>query len=66
MAYAHDTSAFAVQTIRRWWQDIGCKRHPVAKRLTITCDGRRSNVSRVPLWKLGMQSWSRASEEDPT
>jgi hypothetical protein len=21
----HDTSAFAVQTIRRWWQDIGCK-----------------------------------------
>ena len=22
----HDTAAFAVQTIRRWWHDIGCKR----------------------------------------
>src|SRR6202790_4726272 len=31
----HDTSAFAVQTIRRWCQDIGCKRYPDTKRLTI-------------------------------
>ena len=51
----HDTSAFAVQTIRRWWQDIGCKRYPDAKRLTITCDGGGSNGSRVRLWKLELQ-----------
>jgi Rhodopirellula transposase DDE domain len=51
----HDTSAFAVQTIRRWWQDIGCKRYPGAKRLTITCDGGGSNGSRVRLWKLELQ-----------
>ena len=51
----HDTSAFAVQSIRRWWQDIGCKRYPGAKRLTITCDGGGSNGSRVRLWKLELQ-----------
>jgi hypothetical protein len=54
----HDTSAFAVQTIRRWWQDIGCKRYPGAKRLTITCDGGGSNGSRVRLWKRELQSLS--------
>jgi hypothetical protein len=52
---SHDTSTFAVQTIRRWWQDIGCKRYPDAKRLTITCDGGGSNGSRVRLWKLELQ-----------
>jgi hypothetical protein len=51
----HDTSAFAVQTIRRWWQEVGCKRYPDAKRLTITCDGGGSNGSRVRLWKLELQ-----------
>src|ERR1700722_16993041 len=52
---SHDTSTFAVQTIRRWWQDISCKRYPDAKRLTITCDGGGSNGSRVRLWKLELQ-----------
>jgi hypothetical protein len=51
----HDTSAFAVQSIRRWWQDIGCKRYPGAKRLTITCDGGGGNGSRVRLWKRELQ-----------
>jgi hypothetical protein len=47
----HDTAAFAVQSIRRWWHDIGRSRYPYAKRLTITCDGGGSNGSRVRLWK---------------
>jgi hypothetical protein len=51
----HDTAAFAVQTIRRWWHDIGCKRYPDAKRLTITADGGGSNGSRVRLWKRELQ-----------
>jgi hypothetical protein len=50
-----DTSAFAVQTIRRWWQDIGHARYPSAKRLTITADGGGSNGSRVRLWKVELQ-----------
>jgi len=32
----HDTAAFAVQTIRRWWHEIGYVRYPDAKRLVIT------------------------------
>jgi transposase len=51
----HDTSAFAVQTIRRWWQEIGCVRYPDATRLVITADGGGSNGSRVRLWKRELQ-----------
>ena len=51
----HDTAAFAVQTIRRWRQDIGRVRYPLAKRLLITADGGGSNGSRVRLWKRELQ-----------
>ena len=51
----HDTSAFAVQTIRRWWQEVGCIRYPKAARLVITADGGGSNGSRVRLWKRELQ-----------
>ena len=48
----HDTSAFAVQTIRRWWFSMGRVRYPMATELTITADGGGSNGYRVRLWKL--------------
>lgn len=51
----HDTAAFAVQTIRRWWQEIGRVRYPQATRLVITADGGGSNGSRVRLWKRELQ-----------
>ena len=51
----HDTSAFAVQTIRRWWNEIGRARYPNATRLVITADGGGSNGSRVRLWKRELQ-----------
>ncbi len=51
----HDTSAFAVQTIRNWWHSVGAKRYPKAKYLTITADGGGSNGSRVRLWKRELQ-----------
>src|SRR4051794_27629895 len=35
----HDTAAFAVQTIRRSWHEVGQPRYPHARRLTITADG---------------------------
>jgi hypothetical protein len=44
-----DTAAFAVQTIRRWWQDVGRVRYPIARRLVIPADGGGSNGSRVGL-----------------
>jgi len=51
----HDTSVFAVQTIRRWWHDVGAARHPGARHLTITADGGGSNASRSRLWKRELQ-----------
>jgi len=51
----HDTAAFAVQTIRRWWAEIGSARYPDATRLVITADGGGSNGSRVRLWKRELQ-----------
>jgi hypothetical protein len=51
----HDTAAFAVQTIRRWWQQIGRIRYPEAKRLLITADAGGSNGPRLRLWKRELQ-----------
>ena len=47
----HDTAAFAVETIRRWWNTIGVNAYPNASRLLITADGGGSNSSRTRLWK---------------
>ncbi len=51
----HDTSAFAVNAIRSWWENDGGARFPNATTLTITADGGASNGSRVRLWKLELQ-----------
>ena len=51
----HDTSAFAVESIRRWWNTMGRDRYPEAKRLVITADGGGSNGSRPRLWKKELQ-----------
>ena len=51
----NDTAAFAVQTIRRWWREVGQKRYPCATRLVITADGGGSNASRSRLWKVELQ-----------
>jgi DDE family transposase len=51
----HDTAAFAVNSIRQWWQAVGRARYPNASRLLITADGGGSNGSRVRLWKCELQ-----------
>jgi hypothetical protein len=48
----HDTSAFAVATLRRWWQTMGAPTYPAADRLLICADGGGSNGSRTRLWKV--------------
>jgi Rhodopirellula transposase DDE domain len=51
----HDTAAFAVNAIRRWYDVVGRGRYGNAERLLITADGGGSNGSRVRLWKLELQ-----------
>ena len=48
----HDTAAFAVATLRRWWQAMGRPLYPHASRLLICADGGGSNGYRVRLWKV--------------
>jgi transposase len=47
-----DTAAFAVESIRRWWYQIGQVRFPEATRLLITADAGGSNGYRVRAWKF--------------
>ena len=47
----HDTSAFAVATLRRWWVSVGQIAYPTADRLLICADGGGSNGYRVRAWK---------------
>ena len=50
-----DTAEFAVESIRRWWNQMGKHRYPKAEKLMITCDGGGSNGSRSRLWKFELQ-----------
>jgi hypothetical protein len=52
----HDTAAFAVESIRRWWAMMGREAYPVARRLLITADSGGSNGARVRLWKVALQA----------
>ncbi|MEO1990280.1 MAG: ISAzo13 family transposase [Martelella sp.] len=62
----HDMASFAVNSIRRWWQTMGRKRYPGAKRLMISADGGGSNGSRVRLWKIELQALANELDIDIT
>jgi len=53
--FEHDTAAFAVQSIRRWWRVMGRRSYPKATSLLITADSGGSNSSRSGLWKWELQ-----------
>ena len=54
----HDTAAFAVASIARWWRSLGQVVYPNATSLLITADGGGSNASRSRLWKLELQRFA--------
>ncbi len=51
-----DTATFAVESIRRWWRELGQARYPESTRLLITADCGGSNGARVRLWKTELQT----------
>jgi hypothetical protein len=51
----HDTADFAGESIRRWWQEMGSRAYPRARRLLITADAGGSNGYRSRLWKVALQ-----------
>jgi transposase len=51
----HDTAEFAVQSIRRWWLEMGAQHYTKAEKLLITADCGGSNGYRVRLWRVELQ-----------
>jgi hypothetical protein len=56
-----DTAAFAVATLRRWWQGEGRGRYPAATRLLITADAGGANGYRVRAWKTELAGFAHAA-----
>lgn len=54
----HDTAAFAVESIRRWWNALGKDRYPGSTSLLITADCGGSNGARVRLWKRELHTFA--------
>ena len=55
---SRDTAEFAVESIRRWWKEMGSHCYSKATELLITADGGGSNGHRVRLWKKELQRLS--------
>jgi hypothetical protein len=51
----HDTAAFAVESLRRWWDHMGADLYRGAPALLITADGGGRNGSRNRLGKVALQ-----------
>jgi Rhodopirellula transposase DDE domain/Helix-turn-helix of DDE superfamily endonuclease len=57
----HDTAAFAVASIRRWWSARGTNDYPTARRLLITADAGGSNGHRTRAWKTELAALATAT-----
>jgi hypothetical protein len=54
----HDTSGFAVASIRAWWKAEGAAAYPQAEYLLLLADGGGSNGSRRRQWKYELHGLS--------
>ena len=55
---SNDTAEFAVESIKRWWYEMGAATYPNADTIYITADAGGSNGARVRLWKVALQGLS--------
>jgi hypothetical protein len=62
----HDTAAFAVESIRCWWDTAGQDAYPGARSLLITADAGGSNGYRTRAWKTGLARLSAQTGLDIT
>lgn len=58
----HDTASFAVESIRRWWNNVGKVLYPNKQKLLITSDGGGSNGTRNKLWKKELQRFANETK----
>lgn len=57
----HETAAFAVNTLRTWWNRVGKTSYPCAKRLLITADSGGANGNRRRTWKTELATLAAES-----
>lgn len=57
----HDTATFAVDSVQRWWEQMGTPLYQGATDLLLTADGGGSNSSRSRLWKVELQRLADAT-----
>ena len=57
----HDTAAFAVEAISRWWTAMGAATYPRARQLLICADAGGSNGYRNRLWKRELNRFATES-----
>src|SRR5439155_9478960 len=51
----HDTVAFAVESLRQWWNEVGQSQYHRARQLFISTNSRDSNRPHMSLWKWELQ-----------
>jgi hypothetical protein len=56
---SHDTAAFAVGALRRWWRAEGSLRYPGARRLLVTCDAGAPTPSAPGSGSTSWRCWRR-------
>ena len=62
----HETSAFAVNTLRTWWEHLGKARYPRARRLMLTADGGGANGYRRRAFKVELAAFAAETGLDVT
>jgi len=63
---SHDTASFAVESIRRWWREMGHSLYPHGDQVLICSDSGGSNGYRLRLWKVELQYWANETGLDVT
>lgn len=63
---SHDTASFAVESIRRWWREMGQPLYPQAEQVLICSDSGGSSGYRLRLWKVELQRWADETGLDVT
>ena len=62
----HETAAFAVNTLRSWWNTVGVVAYPDAGRLLITADSGGANGNRRRTWKTELATLAAETGLDIT
>jgi len=63
---SHDTASFAVESIRRWWREMGQALYPRGDQVLICSDSGGSSGYRLRLWKVELQRWAEETGLDVT